>query len=102
MRTALTAMLIAASMMALAACSTATVKARSIGNVRGFVINCSGMTSDWKLCYDKAETMCPAHGYKIVSKTTDVKEEEGDGFMGYSPGQYSRTLIIACKPPEDV
>jgi len=86
---------------ALAGCSTASVKAHSMGNSRGFVINCSGMTTDWDSCYSKAESICSTHGYKTISKTTDVKEEEGDSFMGFSPGRYSRTLVIACKLPNE-
>jgi hypothetical protein len=85
----------------LSGCSTASVKAHSMGNVRGFVINCSGMTTGWDSCYSKAESVCSTHGYKTVSKTTDVKEEEGDSFLGFSPGRYSRTLVIACKLPTD-
>lgn len=84
----------------LSGCSTASVKAHSMGNVRGFVVNCSGMTTDWNSCYTKAQDVC-THGYKTISKTTDVKEEEGDSFMGFSPGRYSRTMVIACKAPTD-
>lgn len=99
MKTGLTAILIA--LVALSGCSSATVRAKSVGNVRGFVINCSGMTSSWDACYTKAESVCSAHGYRVISKTTDVKEDPEDGFLGYSPGQNSRTLIVACKPPSD-
>ena len=99
MKMGITAMLVA--LMALGGCTTASVKARSIGNARAFVINCSGMTSSWESCYGKAETICSTHGYRVISKTTDVKEEPGDGFMGFSPGRDSRTLVVACKLPSE-
>lgn len=99
MKMGITAVLVA--LVVLSGCSSPSVKARSIGNVRGFVINCSGMTSNWDACYSKAESVCSTHGYRVISKTTDVKEDPEDGFLGFSPGRDSRTLVVACKLPSE-
>lgn len=100
MKTGITALLLA--VVGLSGCSTPSVHARSMGGTRGFVINCSGLTTRWDACYTKAEDMCPAHGYRVISKTSDIKEDPADSFLGFSPGRDSRTLVIACKPPPGV
>lgn len=83
-------------LMALAGCASDSVVSRDLGGAKGLQLNCSGLTSSWEKCYSKAERSCGTKGYRVLAKTSDVKEDPEDGFMGWSPGSTSRTMIVRC------
>ena len=80
----------------LTACTTTTDASRDLHGAQGLQLNCSGLTSSWNKCYTKAEKACRSSGYRVIAKTSDVKEDPEDGFLGWNPGLTSRTLIVRC------
>ncbi|MRT60363.1 hypothetical protein FYM84_06780 [Pseudomonas sp. CAH-1] len=65
---------------------------------RGLHINCSGLSSSWDKCYDKAVTSCSSRGYKVIARSGASEEEEGDYIFGINPAGYtSRSMIVICK-----
>lgn len=80
----------------LAACTT-PVKVHKIRGQDSLQISCSGLGSSWAKCEKKATHVCRPYGYRVLTKTDDLKNAEPeDGFMGWTPGMYSRTLVIHC------
>jgi hypothetical protein len=81
---------------AIAGCTTQA----TVHKVRGqetLEVNCSGLGSSWEKCYKKAQKSCRPNGYHVLGKSSDVAEDPADGFLGWSPGMYSRTMIIRCE-----
>ena len=81
----------------LAACTT-PVTVHKIRGQEGLQISCSGLGSSWEKCAKKAEKTCRPYGYKVLGRSSDMADDPGDGFMGWTPGMYSRTLIVHCNP----
>lgn len=85
------------AVLVLAGCTTNT-KTHAVHGVRGIEIDCSGLGSGWERCYKRAARECKAQGYKVLIKSSDVKEEEGDYLFGWNPAGYlSRSMLIACR-----
>ncbi len=72
----------------------------STHNIKGIAtvhLDCSGITSSWDKCYEKAEQACGAEGYRVLGKTTDLKDDTPDYPFGINPaGLSSRGLIVKC------
>lgn len=81
----------------LAACTT-PVTVHKIRGQEDLRISCSGMGSSWEKCTRKAEKVCRPNGYRVLGKSSDYADDPSDGFMGWTPGMYSRTLIVHCNP----
>jgi len=81
---------------ATSACSTTSVVKREYKGAQALQINCSGLGSSWDKCYAKAQRSCRANGYRVLAKTSDVKEDPEDGFLGWNPGMASRTMFVRC------
>lgn len=79
----------------LAACTT-PVTVHKIRGQEGLQISCSGLGSSWEKCEKKAEHSCRPYGYRVLGKSSDVKDDPADGFMGWTPDMYSRTLMVRC------
>ncbi|MFS1291753.1 MULTISPECIES: hypothetical protein [Pseudomonas] len=76
----------------------ATVKTHAIRGATGIEIDCSGLGSDWKRCYERAARECDSSGYKVLSKSSDAKDEEGDYPFGWNPAGYvTRTMLVMCR-----
>lgn len=55
------------------------------GGKESYEVTCSGNT--WERCYEKAEELCPAAGYRVLTKYED-----------YSRRIIPRSLLITCRP----
>lgn len=79
----------------LTACTT-PVSVHKIRGQEGLQISCSGLGSSWEKCEKKAQRSCRPYGYRVLGKSSDVQDDPADGFMGWNPGMYSRTLMVRC------
>lgn len=70
---------------ALIGCASSS-EVRLPGSEARYQVRCSG--SSWEGCYDRAEQLCPAEGYQVLSRYED-----------YSRRSIPRNLIIRCGPP---
>ncbi len=85
------------ALMALAGCE-ATMSTHDIKGIATLHINCSGVTSSWDKCYEKAESACGVSGYSVLAKSTDLKDDTPDYPFGINPaGLSSRSLIVKCR-----
>lgn len=95
MKTVVTAMLFVVVGLT-SGCSATSVVKRDYRGMQALQINCSGLGSSWGKCYDKAHQSCRSAGYKVLAKTSDIKEDPEDGFLGWNPGMASRTMFVRC------
>jgi hypothetical protein len=94
MRIAITILLIASIA---SGCAFAKKTYTSDGK-EGYLITCSGSTSNWGKCYEKAGNLCKAKGYEILEKN----EDKGVVLSGSEQGVhvapvFNRSMIIQCK-----
>ncbi|AMB85227.1 hypothetical protein AWM79_07890 [Pseudomonas agarici] len=84
------------ALVLLAGCTThARTHARH--GVSGIEIDCSGLGSGWDKCYKRAARECKVQGYRVVAKSSDAKDEEGDYLFGWNPAGYvTRTMLVTC------
>ncbi|WP_299827091.1 hypothetical protein [Pseudomonas sp.] len=55
------------------------------------------MFSNWDRCYTRAEHVCRPRAYKVIAKSSDVKEDPDDYAFGWNPaGYFSRRMLIVC------
>ena len=90
--------LLTITLVVVAGCS-ATAKTYEKKGRKGLNINCSGLTSNWKQCEDKAANACGPKGYKVVAKAgADQSEDPADFVFGLNPAGFSsRSMIVVCK-----
>ncbi|BBP78427.1 hypothetical protein CCU68_00300 [Pseudomonas gingeri NCPPB 3146 = LMG 5327] len=89
--------LIAVFALALLAGCTTNAKTHVRHGVSGIEIDCSGLGSGWEKCYKRAARECKAQGYKVVTKSSDAKDDEGDYLFGWNPAGYAtRTMLVIC------
>ena len=85
------------AVLVLAGCTT-SAKTHAVRGVSGIEIDCSGLGSGWDKCYKRADKECKAQGYKVVVRSSDAKEEEGDYPFGWNPAGYlTRTMLVICR-----
>ncbi|WP_123727160.1 hypothetical protein [Pseudomonas protegens] len=85
-------------MVLLFAGCTANVKTYAVRGGSGIEVDCSGLGSDWDKCYKRAALECKANGYKLIAKSNDAKDEEGDYPFGWNPAGYlTRTMLVMCR-----
>ncbi|QKZ06187.1 hypothetical protein [Pseudomonas eucalypticola] len=90
-------LLLAAFCVALSGCA-ASMSSHEIRGVATLHINCSGITSSWDKCYERAEQACGSSGYNVLAKTTDLTDDTPDYPFGINPaGLSSRSLVVKCK-----
>ncbi|MFF7061246.1 hypothetical protein [Pseudomonas sp. NPDC008258] len=76
----------------------ASSEMRTLRGKTGVHINCSGLSSSWDHCYQKAKTSCGARGFRVVARSGDTEEEAGDYLFGINPAGFtSRSMIVRCK-----
>ena len=81
----------------LAGCSATSAKTRARHGVSGIEIDCSGLGSNWGNCDKRAARECKMQGYKVVTRSSDAKDEEGDYLFGWNPaGAVTRTMLVIC------
>ncbi|MGE8048803.1 hypothetical protein ACQKPT_10960 [Pseudomonas monteilii] len=80
-----------------AGCAASSEK-RVVRGKTGVHINCSGLSSSYERCYQRAETSCGARGCRVVARSGDTEEEAGDYLFGINPAGFSsRSMIVMCK-----
>jgi len=90
-------LLLFATLLVLSGCA-ATMTTHKVKGVATLHINCSGLTSSWDKCYEKAALTCGARGYSVLSKSTDLKDDTPDYPFGINPAGFSsRSLVLRCK-----
>ncbi|MGC6369542.1 hypothetical protein [Pseudomonas sp. K2I15] len=84
------------ALIMLAGCAaSATTHARR--GVSGIEIDCSGLGSKWEKCDKRAARECKAQGYKVITRSSDARDEEGDYLFGWNPaGAVTRTMLVIC------
>ena len=86
-----------AVVLLLAGCTT-NAKTHAIRGVSGIEVDCSGLGSGWDKCYKRAAKECKGDGYKVITKSSDAKDEEGDYPFGWNPAGYlTRTMLVMCR-----
>lgn len=88
-----------AVMLALIAGCSATAKTYEKKGRKGLNINCSGLTSSWEQCEEKATRACGKKGYKVLAKSGDDGEDDPADFVfGLNPAGFSsRSLVVLCR-----
>lgn len=80
----------------LAGCA-ASAKIHARHGVSGIEIDCSGLGSSWEKCEKRAARECRMQGYKVATKSSNAKEEDGDYLFGWNPaGAVTRTMLVIC------
>ena len=60
-----------------------------------YVLNCSGSTLNWGMCYEKAGKLCGAKGYEALEKSCDIGAIVTAGQFGLFWGAViNRSMII--------
>jgi hypothetical protein len=85
--------------LALCAGCSATAKTYEKKGRKGLNINCSGLTSSWDQCEQKAARSCGSKGYKVLAKAGDSGEDDPADFVfGLNPAGFSsRSMIVLCR-----
>lgn len=84
-----------AVLVLLAGCSATSAKTHAKRGVSGIEIDCSGLGNKWAKC-EKRE--CKAQRYKVVWRSSEAKDEEGDYLFGWNPaGAVTRKMLVVCK-----
>ncbi|APC18238.1 hypothetical protein BLL42_21845 [Pseudomonas frederiksbergensis] len=90
-------LIVVLAVLVLVGCTT-SAKTHVVRGVSGIEIDCSGLGSGWDKCYKRAAKECKAEGYKVISKSSDAKEEGEDYPFGWNPAGYlTRTMLIICR-----
>ncbi|MCK9800172.1 hypothetical protein M1B34_21360 [Pseudomonas sp. MAFF 302030] len=77
---------------------TTNVKTHAVRGVSGIEVDCSGLGGTWEQCHKRAARECKLQGYKVITRSDDAKEEEGDYPFGWNPAGYlTRTMLVMCK-----
>ena len=85
------------AMAMLAGCAATNAKTHARHGVSGIEIDCSGLGSNWEKCEKRAARECKMQGYKVVTRSSDAKDEEGDYLCGWNPaGAVTRTMLVIC------
>ncbi len=85
------------AMAMLAGCAVTNAKTHARHGVSGIEIDCSGLGSSWEKCEKRAARECKMQGYKVVTRSNDAKDEEGDYLFGWNPaGAVTRTMLVIC------
>ena len=85
------------AVLVLAGCTATNAKTHARHGVSGIEIDCSGLGSNWGKCEKRATRECKAQGYKVVTRSSDAKDEEGDYLFGWNPaGAVTRKMLVIC------
>lgn len=85
------------AVVVLAGCSTTSAKPHAKRGVGGIEIDCSGLGNKWEKCEKRAARECKMQGYRVITKSSDAADEEGDYLFGWNPaGAVTRTMLVIC------
>lgn len=85
--------------LALAGCA-ANAKTYEKKGRRGLHIDCSGISSSWEQCEQRAKDSCGRKGYRVMAKSGGEKpdDDSGDFLFGINPAGFSsRSMIVMCR-----
>ena len=86
------------ALLALAGCSSTSAKTHAKRGVSVIEIDCSGLGNQWEKCEKRAARECKMQGYKVITRSSDAEDEEGDYLFGWNPaGAVTRTMLVICK-----
>ncbi|WP_248752111.1 hypothetical protein [Pseudomonas sp. MWU15-20650] len=86
------------ALVVLAGCSSTSAKTHAKYGASGIEIDCSGLGNKWEGCEKRAARECKMQGYKVVTRSSDAEDEEGDYLFGWNPaGAVTRTMLVICK-----
>jgi len=90
---------LSAFVIILSGCST--VMADKTWHGKHFIyISCSGLTSSWAHCYDRAEQICGTKNYEVIARSNQADEDSSEYPLGINPAGFSsRDTVILCDPP---
>lgn len=87
-----------AVLVLLAGCSATSAKTHAKRGVSGIEIDCSGLGNKWDKCEKRDAREGKAQGYKVVWRSSEAKDEEGDYLLGWNPaGAVTRKMLVVCK-----
>lgn len=85
------------ALVMLVGCSVTSAKTHVRRGVSGIEVDCSGLGNHWDKCEQRAARECKMQGYKVITRSSDAKDEEGDYFFGLNPaGAVTRTMLVIC------
>ncbi len=85
------------AMVILAGCSITNATTHVKRGVSGIEVDCSGLGNSWEKCEKRAARECRQLGYKVITRSSDAKDEEGDYLFGWNPaGAVTRTMLVIC------
>lgn len=86
------------ALVVLAGCSSTSATTHAKRGASGIEIDCSGLGNKWEKCEKRAARECNVQGYKVVARSSDAQDEEGDYLFGWNPaGAVTRTMLVICK-----
>ncbi|NVZ21667.1 hypothetical protein [Pseudomonas costantinii] len=81
----------------LVGCTATSAKTHAKRGVSGIEIDCSGLGSSWDKCEGRAARECKVQGYKVITRSSDAKDEEDGYLFGWNPaGAVTRTMLVIC------
>lgn len=81
----------------LAGCASARKTYTSTGK-EGYSINCSGTSSTWGRCYERAGDLCGPRGYEVLEKIGEnISTSTSTILEQHSGTDINRNMIIKCK-----
>ncbi|PJK34033.1 hypothetical protein CWC48_02165 [Pseudomonas sp. S10E 269] len=81
----------------LVGCAATSAKTYVKRGISGVEIDCSGLGSNWEKCEKRAAKECGMQGYKVITRSSDARDEEGDYLFGWNPaGAVTRTMLVIC------
>ena len=84
------------AVLTLAGCTT-SAKTHTVRGGSAIEIDCSGLGSGWDKCYQRAVRECKGKNYKVLTKSSDSKEDSDDYLFGWNPAGYlTRILLVGC------
>ena len=88
--------IVVAAVLVLAGCTT-SAKTHAVRGVSGIEVDCSGLGNNWQKCEKRATRECKMQGYKVITRSSDAQDEEGDSLFGWNPaGAVTRTMLVIC------
>jgi hypothetical protein len=90
-------LIVVCAVLLLAGCAATSAKTYAKRGVSGVEIDCSGLGSGWDQCEKRAARECKMQGYKVITRSSDAKDEGGDYLFGWNPaGAVTRTMLVIC------
>ena len=91
-------LIVVLALVMLAGSAATNAKTYAKRGVSGVEIDCSDLGNKWDECENRAARECKMQGYKVITRSSDAKDEEGDYLFGWNPaGAVTRKMLVICK-----